>query len=590
MPTRRLSARLGASTLIAILAVSAAGPGDARPAAVAKAPITHDVAAHAMVAAANPLAAEVGLKVLRRGGSAVDAAVAIQSVLGLVEPQSSGLGGGAFITVYDAKTGKTVVYDGRETAPAAATAEYFLGPDGHPLGFVTAILSGRSEGAPGAIAALYVAQKAHGRLPWAWLFTDAETMASDGFPMPRRMADAANSQIPMARTPDANAYFTKPGGGRYQAGDRITNLAYAATLKRVAAEGPAALLKGKVAADIVAKIHQPPNPGIMTLEDLAHYQPTVDEPVCRAYRAYVICAPAPPGGGVGVLEILGILETTDIASRGPTDPQAWLEFVEASRLGYADRDHYVGDPRFVSVPVKGLIDPAYDAARAKVMDTDGVAKGLPPFGAPPTDQAAAAAAGADHTAEPGGTTHVVIVDAEGNAVSMTTTVESPFGSGRIVDGFFLNNQLTDFSLSPTDPQTGTPAQNAVAGGKRPRSSMSPTIVFKKRPDGSAGRFVMAIGSPGGNSIIAYVAKALVGLIDWKMDPMAAISLPNIVARGANVSVEAGADPRVIELLKSKGMNVSANAGENSGLHVILKTAHGYIGAADPRREGEAIGY
>ena len=585
--SRRLSVLLASAALLV-----SGGAGLAAPAAkgggAEALPTTHDTAVHAMVAAANPLAAEVGLRVLKRGGSAVDAAVAIQMVLGLVEPQSSGLGGGAFMEFYDAKTGKTVVYDGREKAPGAATPQYFFGPDGKPLGFIDAITSGRSEGTPGAIAALYVAHKAHGRLPWSSLFGDAETMASEGFPMPQRMSDAANNlRIPMAVTPDATAYFTKPGGGgRYHVGDIIKNPAYAATLKRVAAEGPAALLKGKVADDIVAKIHEAPNPGILTKEDLAAFQPTVDEPVCRPYRAFVICAPAPPGGGVGVLEILGILETTDIASRGPADPQAWLEFVEASRLGYADRDHYVGDPRFVSVPVKGMIDPSYDAARARLMETDGVVKGMPPFGAPP----AAVVAGADHTLEPGGTTHLVIVDAWGNAVSMTTTVESVFGSGRMVDGFFLNNQLTDFSLSPVDPQTGAPAQNAVMGGKRPRSSMAPVLVFEKKPDGSPGALVMAIGSPGGNSIIAYVAKALVGLIDWKMDPKAAISLPNIVARGANVSVEKGADPAVVALLKAKGLNVTADAGENSGLHVIVKTKAGFVGAADPRREGVAIGY
>jgi gamma-glutamyltranspeptidase/glutathione hydrolase len=300
----------------------------------------------------------------------------------------------------------------------------------------------------------------------------------------------------------------------------------------------------------------------------------------------VICAPAPPGGGVGVLEILGILESTDIATRGPTDPQAWLEFTQASRLAYADRDHYVGDPKFVSVPVAGLIDPAYNAARAKLMDTEGLNPKGPMFGQPPM----AKVAGIDHTLEPGGTTHFVVADADGNVVSMTTTVESIFGSGRMVDGFFLNNQLTDFSLNPVDPITGAAAQNAPAGGKRPRSSMSPVIVFDKKSDGSAGKFVMAVGSPGGNSIIAYVAKALVGLIDWKMEPEAALALPNIVARGPAVSVEAGADPKVVELLRAKGLNVSADAGENSGLHVIIKTKGGYIGAADPRREGVAIGY
>lgn len=547
---------------------------------------TQGTAVHAMVAAAEPDAVQAGLKVLKRGGTAVDAAVAIQAVLALEEPQSSSLSGGSFMVFHDGKTGRTVTYDGREKAPAAATAQYFTGADGKPMGYLAAILSGRSPGVPGAIASLYQAHKAHGRLPWSSLFGDGERLAREGFVVPKRFGDDINSKFPQANTPDSVAYFTKPDGTRYKAGDTLKNPAYAAVVRKIAAEGPAAILKGKIAEEIVAKIHEAPNPGIMTLQDLASFEPTLDEPVCRPYRAYVICAPAPPGGGVGVLEILGILENTDIATRGPTDPQAWLEFVQASRLAYADRDHYVGDPKFVSVPVKGLIDPAYTAARAKLMEIDGVVKGLPPFGMPE----GAPAAAKDHTAEPGGTSHIVIVDQWGDVVSMTTTVESIFGGGRMVEGFYLNNQLTDFSLNPIDPQTGAPAQNAPAGGKRPRSSMSPVIVFEKKPDGTAGRFVMAVGSPGGNSIIAYVAKALVGLIDWKMEPLTAISMPNIVARGANVSVEAGASPDVVALLRAKGLNVSADTGENSGLQVIVKTKAGYVGAADPRREGVAIGY
>lgn len=581
-----MSLRLSFPVVFAAALAMTAGAALARPAPRALPPTTEGHAVHGMVAAANPLAAEAGLRVLKEGGSAVDAAVAIQAVLGLVEPQSSGLGGGAFINFYDGRTHREVVYDGREKAPKAATPQYFFGADGKPMNFRDAVLSGRSQGTPGAVAALYRAQKAHGKLPWSRLFSDAERLASEGFKVSPRLSEMINSRFPQAGTPDATAYFTKPGGGRYQAGDVLKNPAYAETLRKIAAEGPAALLKGRIAEDIVAKTREAPNPGILTLEDLASYEPTVDQPVCRPYRAYVICLNAPPGGGVGVLEILGILENTDIASRGPNDPVAWLQFVQASRLGYADRDHYVGDPTFVTVPVKGLIDPAYTAARAKLMETDGLAKGLPPFGTPE----GAPAAAKDHTAEPGGTTHFVVVDAAGNVVSMTTTVESIFGSGRMTHGFFLNNQLTDFSLNPADPQTGAQAQNAVAGGKRPRSSMSPAIVFERKPDGSPGKFVMAIGSPGGNSIIAYVAKALVGLIDWKMEPRAALALPNIVARGAAVSVEKGADPKVIELLRSRGLTVSADAGENSGLHVIIRTKDGYIGAADPRREGVAIGY
>ena len=286
-----------------------------------------------------------------------------------------------------------------------------------------------------------------------------------------------------------------------------------------------------------------------------------------------------------MLEILGLLEHTDIGKRGPKDPEAWVEFAEASRLAYADRDHYVGDPKFVSVPTAGLLDRAYDDARAKLMATDGATATAPAYGVPP----GASAAGPDHTPEPGGTSDFAIVDAEGNVVSSTTTIESVFGSGRATHGFFLNNQLTDFSFSPRNDD-GTPAANAVAPGKRPRSSMSPVIVFEKLPDGRSGKFVMALGSPGGNSIVAYVAKALVGLIDWKMEPEAALALPNIVARGAVVAVETGEDPAVIAALKAHGMTVQADQGEDSGLSAVVRAPKGYIGAADPRREGEPQGY
>ena len=341
------------------------------------------LAPHGMVAAANPLAAKAGLKILKEGGSAVDAAVAIQAVLGLVEPQSSGLGGGAFMTYYDAKSHKTVVYNGREVAPAAATSSYFLGADGKPLSFVKAVLSGRSTGVLGAIPMLGAAHKAHGKLGWSHLFGDAEKLANEGFIISPRLGEDIVSRFPQASTPDSIAYFTKLDGTKFKTGDTLKNPAYAATLKRLAAEGPDALMKGKIAADIIAKTHAEPAPeGLMTAADLAAYRATADEPVCRPYRAYVVCGPPAPGGGLGVLEILGILESTDIATRGPTDPQAWVEFAEASRLAYADRDHYVGDPRFVKVPAAGLLDPAYDAARAKLMDTDGVAKGTPPFGTP----------------------------------------------------------------------------------------------------------------------------------------------------------------------------------------------------------------
>jgi len=542
-------------------------------------------APHAMVAAANPLAVQAGVRVLKAGGSAVDAAVAVQAVLGLVEPQSSGLGGGSFMVYYDARTKKTVVYDGRETAPAGASADMFIGPDGKPLNHFTGVLSGRSIGVPGAIASLAQAQKDYGRLKWKALFADAERLADQGFIMSPRMADEAALFIRLGKTTDAIRFFTKADGSRYVAGDLFRNPAYALTVRRVAAEGPSALLTGEIAQDIAAKAHEPPMPGSLTVEDLARYQPAREEPLCRPYRAYVVCAPRPPGGGVGVLELLGLLEHTDIAQRGPKDPEAWLEFVEASRLAYADRDHYVGDPRFVSVPTEGLLSARYEADRAKVMATEGLSAGAPAYGAPP----GASAAGPDHTAEPGGTSDFAIVDAQGDVVSITTTIESVYGSGRTTHGFFLNNQLTDFSFSPTTPD-GAPAANAVAPGKRPRSSMSPVIVFERNPDGSPGRFVMAVGSPGGNSIIAFVAKALVGMIDWRLSPGAALGLPNIVARGPVVAVEKGADPAIVAALRAHGLTVQADQGEDSGLHAVVRVAGGYVGAADPRREGAPIGY
>jgi gamma-glutamyltranspeptidase/glutathione hydrolase len=535
-------------------------------------------AVHAMVAAANPLAVQAGVRVLRAGGSAVDAAVAVQAVLGLVEPQSSGLGGGAFLVYYDAGTGRTTAYNGRETAPSGARPDMFLGADGKPLPFMQGVLSGRSTGVPGAIAMLAMAQKAHGKLAWKDLFSEAIQLSEDGFKVSPRLAEDINGRPPQAGTPDATAYFTKPDGARYQIGDLLKNPAYAATLRRLANEGPSALYSGRIAADIAAKTHEGPRPGTLTAADIAAYRPQTSDALCRPYRRYRICAPPPPAGGVGVLELMGELERTDIASRGPKDPQAWYEFAEASRLAYADRDHYIGDPDFVKAPVAGLIDPAYDATRAGLIPGLGGAPAL--AGTPP----GAGMAGSDRTTEPGGTTDLAIVDAQGNVVSMTTTVENIFGSGRMAGGFFLNNQLTDFSFSPTDPD-GSPAANAVGPSKRPRSSMSPVIVLDAQ-----GRFVAALGSPGGGNIIGYVAKALVGLLDWKLPIGQAFALPNVIGHGDSVAVESGADPAIIAFLQSKGVKVRANAGEESGLHGIVVTAHGYEGAADPRREGIALGY
>ena len=535
-------------------------------------------APHAMVAAANPMAVEAGLKVLRAGGSAMDAAVAVQAMLGLVEPQSSGLGGGAFMLYYDAGASKITAYDGRETAPAGATAEMFLGPDGKPLTYFQAVVTGRATGVPGAVAMLALAQREHGRLPWRELFGEAERLARDGFPVPGRLAKDITAPVPESSTPDTKAYLTRPDGTPYSPGEVLKNPAYAAFVHRLASEGPAALYTGLAAQAIAARAQRPPLAGTLSVADIGRYQAHESAPLCRPYRQYTVCAPPPPAGGVGVLELLGLLQSTDIAKRGPDDPQAWYEFAEASRLTYADRDHYIGDPAFVSDPVEGLLDPAYDGRRAAMIPALGgahVEAGDPPR---------AVAQGVDHTREPGGTSDFAIVDAQGNVVSMTTTVEFIFGTGRMADGFFLNNELTDFSFTPTNPD-GRPAANVVQPGKRPRSSMSPVIVLDRQ-----GRFVAAIGSPGGNNIIAYVAKTLVAWIDWKLPLQQALALPNVVGRGDTVAVEAGADPRIVQALQARGLNVKANAGEESGLHGIAAVAGGYQGAADPRREGVARGY
>jgi gamma-glutamyltranspeptidase/glutathione hydrolase len=533
----------------------------------------------AMVAAANPQAVDAGLAVLRRGGNAIDAAVAVQATLGLVEPQSSGVGGGAFITVYDPRIHKVTAYDGREFAPAGATKDLFLKPDGRPMSYAEAVLSGHSAGVPGAIAALWMAHKERGKLPWAGLFDDSERLADSGFLVGPRLQGMVVGRAPQTKAPDVIAYFKGVDGAPIRAGERLRNPAYAATLRAIAAQGPDAVLKGRIAADIVARVRQDPLPSTMTLEDLAAYQPLRSEALCRPYRTWVVCEPNPPSGGLATLEGLGILEHTDIASRGPKDPQAWFELAQAERLMYADDTRYNADAAFVKVPVDGLLDPAYLAQRASLIgDTAGPAPG-------PGHPAGAPTYGPDATREPGGTSSFVVVDRWGNVVAITTTVESVFGDGRMVDGFFLNNQLTDFSFNPDNPD-GTPAANAVAGRKRPRSSMSPTIVLDRQ-----GRFVAAIGSPGGLAIPAFVLKGIVGALDWKLSMQDAVALPNLVAIGDRfISEPEKFPPGVVDALKAKGITLEGGAGvEDSGLHGVIVRDGVLQGGADPRREGVARG-
>lgn len=532
---------------------------------------------HAMVAAANPLATQVGVDVLKAGGSAIDAAVAIQAVLGLVEPQSSGLGGGAFMIYYDAGTHEVTAYDGREKAPMGAGSRLFLDKDGKPLPFFEAVLGGLSTGVPGAIAMLDMAHHDHGRLAWAGLFKPAQKLAEEGFIVSPRLAGMiALKQVPQPSAPDAKRYFTKPDGTPYTAGDRLKNPAYARTLERIARFGAAGLLTGPIAQDIVNRVHDGPHPSTLTLADLASYRPNSGPALCKPYRIYIVCTPQAPSGGPGLQIALGILGQTDIGKRNADDEKAWFEFAQASRLAYADRDRYVGDPAFVKVPLEGLLSPKYLKERAALI---GERVGPVTFGTPE----GAPAHGPDATAEPGGTSHFVIVDAQGDVLSMTTTVESIFGSGRMVDGFFLNNQLTDFSLSPTDTD-GTPAANAPGPGKRPRSSMAPAIVLTR-----SGRFLAAAGSPGGSAIQAYNLKALVALLDWKMSPQAAVSLPNLVAKGDKFSADPFPAP-IMQALAARGMPLSTAGGEESGLQAIIATKGGYEGGADPRREGRARGF
>ena len=555
-------------------------PACATPAtsqAPATAPVAERKAATAepFVIAANPLAAQAGLNVLKRGGSAVDAAIAVQAMLSLVEPQSSGVGGGAFMTYYDGRTGKVSVLDGREVAPAQATSTMFLRSDGSPFSFDEAVLSGRATGVPGAVRMLAVAHEEHGRLPWNNLFKDAEKAARDGFIVSPRLARLVHANYAENHAPDVVAYFSQgPGGRLVEQGDRLTNLAYADFLERLAEQGPSALYSGSTAAKIVERTRAGPLGGSMTIADLANYRPAKREALCRPYRVYVMCVPPPESSGVGLIQLMKVLEGTDIAQRGPNDPQSWYIFAEASRIMYADRDRYVGD---VPVPVDGLLDPAYVASRRRLIGP--TAGPLPQPGTPELAPLTAA----DTTYEPTGTSHFIVRDADGNVVSMTTTVESIFGSGRMVDGFFLNNQMTDFAFKPND-ERGRPAANGIAPGKRPRSSMTPTILLARD-----GKFAGAIGSAGGNSIIAYVAKSLVAAIDWNMSMQDALAAPNLVARGPAFQGEVTKfSPEILEGLRQRGIGLEPGQGEDSGLTGVLIRDGRIDGGADPRREGVVL--
>ena len=547
----------------------------------ASAQITETAARHHMIAAANPHAAEAGLAMMRAGGTAVDAAIATQMVLGLVEPESSGIGGGAFMLVYDPKTKQTTSFDGREMAPASATPAMFLDANGQPRNKGEAIPGGLSVGIPGVVKMLWLAHEKYGKLPWAKLFEPAIKLAEDGFPVGPKLARTIKGFARGADMPDIKAHFYHADGTPLAEGEIYKDPEYAATLRKIAKEGPDGFYKGEIAQAIVDAVHNAPrNQGGMTLADLANYQPQEREPVCGDYREYHLCSMGPPSsGGIAVLQILGMLQRFSPDQLTPNTVSGAHLFAEASRLAYADRAQYLGDPAFVDVPVKGLLDKAYIASRAALIDP-AHDMGTAAAGNPPQKHAELAP---QVSPVLHGTSHMTIVDDSGEVVAMTTSVESVFGANVMVKGFMLNNTLTDFSFQPI--RDGKPVANAPAPGKLPLSAMSPTIVFDKK-----GNFLVSVGSPGGPAIIDYVAQILIGILDAHMSPKDALAMPHeLNMNGPTLLEQSPSSAALAFQLTAMGHDVRVPQVEGSGLHGIEKTKDGYIGAADPRRDGIALG-
>jgi gamma-glutamyltranspeptidase / glutathione hydrolase len=547
----------------------------------ANAQVTETVAKHHMIAAANPHAAEAGLDMMRAGGSAVDAAIATQMVLGLVEPESSGIGGGAFMLVYNPKTKQTTSFDGREMAPTSATPGMFLDASGQPRAKSDAIPGGLSVGIPGVVKMLALAHKKYGKLPWAKLFEPAIKLAEDGFPVGPKLARTIRSFTRGANMPDLKAHFYHADGTPLAEGEVYKNQEYAETLKKIAAEGPDGFYKGEIAQAIIDKVqHAPHLQGGMTLADLENYQAKERSPVCGDYREYHLCSMGPPSsGGIAVLQILGMLQRFPSDALTPGTVSGAHLFAEASRLAYADRAQYLGDPAFVDVPVRGLIDKGYVASRAALIDP-AHDMGTAVAGNPPEKHAELAP---QVSPVLHGTSHMTIVDDSGEVIAMTTSVESVFGAEIMTKGFMLNNTLTDFSLQPM--RDGKPVANAPAAGKLPLSAMSPTIVFDRNNN-----FLVSVGSPGGPAIIDYVAQILVGILDAKMSPKDAIAMPHeINMNGATLLEHSANSDALAAQLTAMGHTVQVPQVEGSGLHGIEKVKDGYIGAADPRRDGIALG-
>lgn len=579
--------RLRAALIAGMFLLAAAAPGHATgfiapEGATGTGPVNHAEGRRGMIAAANPLAAKAGMAMLEQGGDAVDAAIAAQMVLNLVEPQSSGIGGGAFLLYYSARNGKVAAFDGRETAPAADRPDLFLGRDGRPLGFYDAVIGGKSVGVPGNLRMLEMVHREHGKLPWATLFKPAIALCEKGFLVSPRLHALLLRDRFLTLHEKARAYFYHADGSPRDVGERLKNPELARVFRKIASSGADAFYRGAIAQDIVAAVRtQKKNPGFMTLADLAGYRAVERSPVCGNYRAYRVCGmPPPSSGGATVLQILGILQAFDMGALKPESLQAVHLMTEAERLSFADRDRYLADPDFVPIPLDGLVDPGYLKLRASLIKPGrAMVKAFP--GKPPgsdTVKTAGAVAPEFHS-----TSHISVVDDGGDAVSMTTSIEDGFGSRVMVDGFLLNNELTDFSFEPE--KDGMPVANRVEPGKRPRSSMSPTFVFDRK-----NRLVAAVGSPGGPFIIDYVAKTLVALLDWNLDISGAIALPNFGSVGGPVLLEKGSGlERLKAPLEAMGHEVRI-ADLNSGVHGVNRIASGWEGAADPRREGIAIGY
>ena len=569
-----LAASLGISTA-GLSNQAAADQGEPQP--VSRATVTTD---NAMVAAANPLAVKAGVDVLAAGGTAADAAVAVQMMLNLVEPQSSGIGGGAFMLYWDAAAEKLITFDGREKAPASATPAYFQNADGETLKWWDAVPGGRSVGVPGTLKLLEHVHQKHGNQPWTDLMLPAIATARQGFKVSPRLAQsiAGAQQRKLDMFESTRDYFFNEDGSPLVEGSYLTNDKFARALRDIAEQGSAPFYTGRIAADIVAAVKTETNPGELTLDDLKSYEVIERQPVCVPYRAFDVCGMGPPtSGGLTMGQILTLLSNHDLPSMGPSI-EAWHLYIEAAKLAYADRGMYMADSDFVDMP-EGLLDKTYLTARAGLIDP-AAAMGKASAGTPPEEDAFRFSP--DLQPEREGTSHFSIVDQSGNIISMTTTIETGFGSRVMTNGFLLNNELTDFSFK--DMKDGKPVANRVEGGKRPRSSMSPTIAFKD------GKPVLAIGSPGGSRIINYVTQKVIAILDWEMDLQSALDLPHVVNRNGATDLEENTGATDYQQgLEALGHEVKVR-GLNSGLHAIAIKDGKLHGAADSRREGIAAGF